>query len=242
LARRILFRRLVGSALGGLRDAQGRQLDYDDEDRELDAQALVMQLAAVNESRRPMVDAKPRAAVPGAAACCHHLMGTCHKGKDCSFSHEKAEGMALIRLLEKNLHKAETTTLASLVWEKGASARMRLRAEVNGFAAIAMVDPGSEKFDFVSRDFLKKHQIPTYIAEEPIQVDLAGTGNKYLLSKWAKLTFRAKSPITGAMVAYDSHAFVLPMSRDDLIIGMDNIVQHMQVLLRCSLAFFHSST
>jgi len=29
------------------------------------------------------------------------------------------------------------------------------------------------------------------------------------------------------MVAYDSHAFVLPMSRDDLIIGMDNIVQHM---------------
>jgi len=39
--------------------------------------------------------------------------------------------------------------------------------------------------------------------------------------------FRAKSPITGAIVEYDSHAFVLPMSRDDLIIGMDNIVQHM---------------
>ena len=93
-----------------------------------------MQLAAINEGRRPMVDAKPRAAVPGAAACWHHLMGTCNKGKDCSFSHEKAEGMALIKLLEKNLHKAETTTLASLVWEKGASARMRLRAQVNGFA------------------------------------------------------------------------------------------------------------
>ena len=90
-----------------------------------------------------------------------------------------------------------------------------------------MVDPGSEKFKFVSRDFVKKHQIPTYEAEELIQVDLAGTGDKYPLSKRAKLYFRAKSPITGAMVAYDSHAFVLPMSKDDLIIGMDNIVQHM---------------
>ena len=29
------------------------------------------------------------------------------------------------------------------------------------------------------------------------------------------------------MVEYDSHAFVLLMSRDDLIIGMDNIVQRM---------------
>ena len=58
-------------------------------------------------------------------------------------------------------------------------------------------------------------------------MDQAGTGNKYLLSKRAKLSFRAKSPITSAMVAYDSHAFVLPMPRDDLIIGMDNIVQHM---------------
>jgi len=48
---------------------------YDDDDRELDAQALVMQLAAINEGRRPMVDAKPRAAVPGASACWHHLMG-----------------------------------------------------------------------------------------------------------------------------------------------------------------------
>ena len=56
---------------------------------------------------------------------------------------------------------------------------------------------------------------------------MAGTGNKYLLSKWAKLSFRAKVPITGTMVAYDSHAFVLPISRDDLIIGIDNIVQHM---------------
>jgi len=119
--------------------------DYDDEnddDHELDAQALVMQLAAINGGRRLTLDAKSRTAVPGAAACLHHLMGTCNKGKDCSFSHEKAEGMALIRLLEKNLHKAETTTLAPLVWEKGASARMRLRAQVNGFAAIAMVDPG----------------------------------------------------------------------------------------------------
>jgi len=203
--------------------------DYDDDedddddggdDHELDAQALVMQVAAINEGRRPIVDAKPRAAVPGASACWRHLMGTCNKGKECSFSHKKVEGMALIKLLEKNLHKAETTTLASLVWEKGASARMRLRAEINGFAAIAMVDPGSEKFDFVSRDFIKKHQIPTYEAKEPTQVDLAGTGNKYLLSQRAKLSFRAKSPITGAMVAYDSHEFVLPMSRDDLIIGM----------------------
>ena len=75
--------------------------DDDDDDHELDAQALVMQLAAINEGRRPMVDAKPRAAVPGASACWHHLMGTCNKGKDCSFSHEKAEGMALLKLLKK---------------------------------------------------------------------------------------------------------------------------------------------
>ena len=59
----------------------------DDDDHELDAQALVMQLAAINEGHRPMMDAKPRAAVPGASACWHHLMGTCNKGKDCSFSH-----------------------------------------------------------------------------------------------------------------------------------------------------------
>jgi len=104
-----------------------------------------------------MMDAKPRTAVPGAAACWHHLMGTCNKGKDCSFSHEKGEGIAL---LEKNLHKAETTTLASLVWEKGASARLRLRAQVNGFAAIAMVDPGSEKFDFVSRASWLRQEAP----------------------------------------------------------------------------------
>ena len=58
-------------------------------------------------------------------------------------------------------------------------------------------------------------------------MDLTGTGNKYLLSKQAKLSFRAKSPNTGTMIAYDSHACVLPMSRDDLIIGTDNIVQHM---------------
>jgi len=50
--------------------------------------------------------------------------------------------MALIRLLEKNLQKPETTNLASVVWEKGESARMRLRAHVDGFAAMAMVDPG----------------------------------------------------------------------------------------------------
>ena len=104
---------------------------------------------------------------------------------------------------------------------------MRPRAQVNGFAAIAMVDPGSEKFDFVSRVFLKKHQIPTYEAEEPIHVDLAGTGNKYLLCKRAKLYSRAKSLITGAVVLHDAHAFVPPMSRDDLIISMDNIVRHM---------------
>jgi len=94
--------------------------DDDDDDHDLDAQALVMQLAAINEGRRPMVDAKLRAAVPGTSACWHHLMGTCNKGKECSFLHEKAEGIALIKPLEKNLHKTETTTLASLVWEKGA--------------------------------------------------------------------------------------------------------------------------
>jgi len=209
---------------------EGNSADSADSEDEQDAnaQAMITSLAAMHDARRPMVDGKRTEKAPGTSACWHHLMGTCTKGTECSFSHTKAEGMALIRLLEKNIErKPEITRLASMVWEEGESARMRLRATIEGHEAIAMVDPGSEKFDFVSRDFIKRHGIPTYEAQAPIQVDLAGTGNKYVLRQQATLLFKAMSPITGTLVQYTSAAYVLPMSRDDLIIGMDNIVEYM---------------
>jgi len=45
---------------------------------------------------------------------------------------------------------------------------MRLSAHLDVHAAIAMlVDPGSEKFHFVSRDFVKKHGIVMFTAKNP---------------------------------------------------------------------------
>jgi len=218
----------------------------DSEEENLDqdpsvAQDLITHLAAMpsttnhkQQEGRPTkppyaIERAPKDSFPGSNACWHQLIGKCSKGDACLFSHDAAEGLALLQTLEKNIKSKavqRTTSVASLVQDEGRKATMRIRATINGKPAIVLVDPGSDSCDFISENFCMENNIPMTKADRPMKANLANTGATITSNRQAVVTLFCTSPITKTEYVKEIRAYVICMGSDDLIMGMDNICQH----------------
>ena len=100
----------------------------------------------------------------------------------------------------------------------------------------ALIDTGSDKYSFVSKKFAEDHALETQETPNPVTVDLAGTGTKRHLTKIAKLELCTSSPITNTVRKISIEALVLDMAKDDLIVGLDHIVELIPLTVEVLLA------
>ena len=172
-------------------------------------------------------------------ACFHHLQGNCSKGDDCSFSHNESECVATIRAITKvgvgryAALRNVTPQITSMVQEETAGRALRIRVQVNDQDAIALVDTGNELPTCVSESFTVAHNLITYPIK-PTMVDLAGTGVKKEMTRGTNVFIKYRTPITQETRIFKTRAIVFPTARDDVIVGMRDIIDNL-VPLVCEL-------
>ena len=164
-------------------------------------------------------------------ACFHNLLGNCSKGAQCPHSHTKADAQELMRVVAANIESKKwlpqglTGQLSAISGDRPPGCAMRVNVRCAGHEAIALIDTGNELPTCLAERFVKDHNIATYEIP-PIKVDLAGTGNKQVINRGADVCITMISPITQAKVEATLQVCVFPTHRDDMIVGLRDIITH----------------
>ena len=164
-------------------------------------------------------------------ACYPNLLGKCPRGADCPHSHKKEDAAEYIKMLTHNLNNRQwlpsglSPSISALVSESAPGNALRIRVNVNGHSAVALLDTGNDLPTCVSQRFVDLHAIPTH-GIKPIAADLAGTGTRKVLTKGVKLSIQTTLPATKECQVTAIDACVFPTSRDDIIVGIRDIVDH----------------
>jgi len=185
----------------------------------------------IQETIAQMMDATSGSTRPKSSACFHNLIGTCTKGKECLHSHDQADAAELIKLVTANFRnkrwgkEAAVNHISALVSEKLEGNACRIRIHINGHEAIALIDTGNELPTVMAQRFAELHGIKTH-AITPVMADLAGTGVKRELTEGASIEIGVTTPISRTKSTVKLRACIFPTNRDDIIIGIKDVVRH----------------